>query len=307
MDLIDKLRKKLPLSGWHKFQSRYKKLKRAYHRSSNIHRKGGRDYKVRLQRSVSQYLVLCGELRLKVRLSKIQASKAMVDRPSISVAIWLQELAYYEKMLKKHIDLVDRRIMKGEKIDHAEKVFSIFEPHTEWIAKGKKHKPVELGHNVLIATDQYQFILAHEVMVDQRDAAQVIPLAERLENSYSKEEDYEHKSLSFDRGFFSKLGKKRALEIFEEVIMPRKGRKTLAEEEEENTASFKQGKSKHAQVESNINQLENNGVNRCPDKGLENFKIYVALGVLAYNLQQLGSLLIEQQKQKEKRARKKAA
>ena len=59
---------------------------------------------------------------------------------------------------------MERRIIKGEKIPHKEKVFSIFEPHVEWVYKGKLHRPVELGHNVIITTDQFQFILDHKVL-----------------------------------------------------------------------------------------------------------------------------------------------
>lgn len=44
---------------------------------------------------------------------------------------------------------IDRRVLKGECIPHEEKVFSIFEPHTEWICKGKAGVPVELGLRVL--------------------------------------------------------------------------------------------------------------------------------------------------------------
>jgi hypothetical protein len=40
-------------------------------------------------------------------------------------------------MLKKHIGLVEKRILKGENIPHDEKMFSIFETYTEWIKKGK--------------------------------------------------------------------------------------------------------------------------------------------------------------------------
>ena len=48
-------------------------------------------------------------------------------------------------MLVKHIDLVERRIIKGETIAHNEKLFSIFETYTEWITKGKQNPSVELG------------------------------------------------------------------------------------------------------------------------------------------------------------------
>ena len=37
----------------------------------------------------------------------------------------------------RQIDQIKRRVIEGEKIPHTEKVFSLFQPHTEWISKGK--------------------------------------------------------------------------------------------------------------------------------------------------------------------------
>ena len=46
---------------------------------------------------------------------------------------------------------------------------------------------------------------------------------------------------------------------------------------------------KHAAVESAINALENHGLDRCPDHGIDGFKRYVSLAVLARNIQLLGA------------------
>lgn len=171
-------------------------------------------------------------------------------------------------------------------------MFSIFEPHVEWIQKGKPGQKVELGHNALITTDQFQFIVDHEVLVGEGDQAQPIPLAGRLKTRFA--EGYFLNSISFDRGFFSVLAKKALQQDFEHVIMPRKGKKTPQQEAEENSKTFVALRKKHSAVESNINELEHSGANRVPDKGLDRFKKYVALGVLAYNLKRLGKIVMEQ-------------
>jgi len=69
----------------------------------------------------------------------------------------------------RQIDQIRRRVILGEVIAHDKKVFSIFEPHTEWISKGKAGVPVELGVKVCILEDQHQFILHHQVMQKQTD------------------------------------------------------------------------------------------------------------------------------------------
>ncbi len=65
---------------------------------------------------------------------------------------------------RRQIDQVSRRLLQGEVIPQNEKVFSIFEPHTRWIAKGKAGSPVEPVVPVVVAEDQYQFIIHHEIM-----------------------------------------------------------------------------------------------------------------------------------------------
>lgn len=63
-------------------------------------------------------------------------------------------------MLRKHIGLVNRRVLLGETIPHEEKLFYIFETHTEWVSKGKMHPPVELGKKLCITTDQFDILIS---------------------------------------------------------------------------------------------------------------------------------------------------
>lgn len=279
------------LVGWRKIKSWQNGLKKLYVKVANIHQRKGKNYKQRLDKETKKYLQKSRRLARKVEeVIALLTEKAEID---LKAAGLLKELIYYHEMLVKHIDLLDRRVLKGEQIPHKEKVLSIFEPETEWISKGKHHKKVELGHNALITTDQYHFILDHKVMEKEGDKAQVIPLGNRLSESYG--EGYELGSISFDRGFYSLLGKQAIGKQFSKVVMPKNTKKTAAQEVEESEKDFVALRKKHAAVESNINELEQAGVNRVPDKGMKGFKRYVALGVLAYNLKRLGKLVIQQE------------
>jgi len=62
---------------------------------------------------------------------------------------------------ERQIDQIRRRVLLGETIPHEEKVFSLFQPHTEWISKGKASVHVELGMRVCVVEDQFQFIISH--------------------------------------------------------------------------------------------------------------------------------------------------
>ena len=96
---------------------------------------------------------------------------------------------------------VTRRLLNGEKIPHEEKLFSVFEKHTEWLTKGKKHPPVELGHRLLITTDENDLIIDYKVMINECDSDQIEELLERIENNFGVNSIL---SLSTDKGFSSK-------------------------------------------------------------------------------------------------------
>ena len=94
-------------------------------------------------------------------------------------------LKSYNAHAKKFTDQIERRLLKGEAIPTNEKIYSIFEEHTEWITKGKLNKKVELGHLLLITTDQYQLIVDYKIMEGEKDAAQVEPLKARIQLNYA--------------------------------------------------------------------------------------------------------------------------
>ena len=73
------------------------------------------------------------------------------------------------------------------------------------------------------------------------------------------------------------------------VVLPRKGKLSLKAKEIEHSESFIEARQKHSAVESAINALENHALDRCPDRGIIGFKRYVALAVLARNIQILGA------------------
>jgi hypothetical protein len=98
-------------------------------------------------------------------------------------------------------------------------------------------------------------------------------------------------SISFDKGFYSPGNRQALTNILDHVILPKKGRLNIEEKNIEYSEDFIQGKRKHAAVESGINVLENHGLDRCPDHAITGFKRYVALAVLARNLQNLGNII----------------
>ena len=132
------------------------------------------------------------DLSLKVRTSL----SSLCDQP-VDLARW-EALEYFQRMLDKQLSLVARRLLNEETIPAHEKVFSLFEPHTKWIQKGRQRPNVELGHRLLIATDQNQLIQDYDVAQGVADVDRSVPVADRL---LGRDGADSIASLSFDKGF----------------------------------------------------------------------------------------------------------
>jgi IS5 family transposase len=217
----------------------------------------------------------------------------------------LADLDAYLAHAERQIDQIRRRVLQGETIPHAEKVFSIFQPHTEWISKGKAGVPVELGLRVAVVEDQHRFILHHQVMAKTTDDQIAVALAEQTQTRFTA-----LNAMSFDKGFHSPSNQTALKQRLENVILPKKGRLAEADKARESAPEFVRLRRQHSAVESAINALGVHGLDKCPDHGIDGFKRYVALAIVARNIQRLGAILREQEQQEAARRRgpyKKAA
>jgi hypothetical protein len=285
-DLLLPMVQSAGLDGWRKCQDWRRKLKTRMIGLTRLTSGGGPNKEQRKQAAARAYVQDSYRFEEKV-FATIQA----LPVPQ-APAQWAarERLDYFHTMLIKQLDLVERRLLLGQTIAHEEKVFSLFEPHTQWIKKGKLFPPVELGHKVLLTTDQHELILDYKVMGQLNDADEVIALADRLLGNYGSTGVA---SLSFDKGF-SRTEDRQLLELYiPEVIMPKRGKRNSQEQAREQQRSFAALRRKHNAIESDINALEHHGLDRCPDKGLHGFKRYVGFGVLAYNLHKIGQRLLE--------------
>lgn len=289
LDMVGKFLKKYPeVQGWRKICNWYSETKSQMRAVGKVCSSGGRGKEQRIKDAVRGYLSKARALQDKLERSREDLPTGDV----IDVLIHL-ELDRYMELLDKHIDLLERRLIKGEQIPHEEKVFSIFEGYTEWITKGKLHPNVELGKKLAITTDQYNLILDYRIMDHQSDPEIVKELAGHL-TALSP-----IKSWSFDKGFWHKDNKAFLETCVEKVVMPKKGKCNKIEQAEEDHRSFKLLRNRHSAVESNINELECRGLDRCPDRGYGNFKRYIGLSVAAYNLRRIGQELIAIQRRQQ--------
>lgn len=289
------------LEGWRQSFHNLKSIKKLYRRAQNLKRSNSKDE----TQKVKQQAVI-----KEAHHAYIEMAAAFIERAKESIATLRQrgcpaviELLHIEGFIKhaqRQIEQVNRRVLQDEEIPHYEKVFSIFEEHTEWICKGKAGVPQELGLKVCIVEDQYGFILHSMVMEKQTDEQVAVLIAQEAKQRFS-----DLNSCSFDKGFYSRTNRQQLEQILDIVVLPKKGKLSAEDKEREHSPEFIQARHQHSAVESAINAVENHGLDRCLDHGLEGFKRYVALAVVARNTQILGHI-IQKQKLKKLQKRKKS-
>ncbi len=203
-----------------------------------------------------------------------------------------QELQNYLLLTEKVCDTARRRVLLGETIPNEEKIFSMFEPHTELIKRGKQPDPIQYGHKVLVIEDGAGFICAYQVMADGvLDQDVVIPVMTELQ----KQMEGKIQHASFDRGFHTPDNQERLAAIVPHPCIPKKGLTSGRNQHAEATVEFRQARQRHPGVESAIGALQaGNGQERCRDKSKLGYERYVGLGILGRNLHVLGKLLVAQ-------------
>ena len=267
------LKHKVP--DWRQWQHLLNTLEKKFNKIRKTRRASRKDIKA--------YLKLCAELIGRVKALLLELAGKGVSPQKIN------KITNFVMHAVRQIDQIDRRLLKGETIPQNEKVFSIFEPHTRWISKGKAGRPVELGVPVGITEDQYQFILHYEIMWTGSDVDFAVPLVE-----ITKELFPDFCAASFDRGFHSPANRTRLDEVLVDNVLPKKGRLSKADREREQGETFVAMRRQHPAVESAINNLEHRGLDRVRSKGRKGFARSVALAVVALNVHRLGRVLRQQ-------------
>lgn len=295
-DMILYLMENNKLPGWRKVMNWRRELKNLMRALGRACASGGKGKGYRVKGAARAYLT-----KAKMLLVKLKATMPALSGTNGLDMVIVLELERFTGLLEKHIDLLERRLLKGEEIPHAEKMFSIFEQYTEWLSKGKAGNKAELGKNLAVTTDQFHLIVDYHIMENQTDSAVVPQIAKRILSKYKVW------SWSFDKGFWHKGNKELLSENVELLVLPKKGKCNQQEYGQEHEPKFIRYRNKHSAVESNINELERRGLDRCPDKGYPHFKRYIALAVCAYNLKRTGERLLAIEREKQDTLHKKAA
>jgi IS5 family transposase len=276
----------------------------ARRRMQEIQRMTPRD---RHEQLVPKYRELIGTTRHVVENARLVLKKTErihnVDlMTEIAIKALRKEIDYYCGLGDRVIDQARRRVLEGEQVPNEQKLFSIFETHTDLIKRGKILKPIEFGHKVFIAESAKGLITQYCVLDGNPSDDDHVKSSLKHHQEIFGEAP---RIYSADRGFFSRDNIQRCeTEGVDLVCIPQRGgKKTPDQEAFEKSAAFKNAQKFRAGIEGRISVLfRGRGMKRCLAEGREHFELLVGAAVLANNLMVIARLLIEKQNRRRKRA-----
>jgi IS5 family transposase len=186
------------------------------------------------------------------------------------------ELQAYLPAMRTVVGNARRSQVDGETVPASERVFSLFEQHTELIKRGRRQKPTEFGHKILLCESAEKFITDYEVYEKQEaDCALTESVIDRHERLFGGRPEV----LAADKGFCPAEAKFAELaDRVDTLAIPRRMRdfvdKVLA-----HWQAFRAG------IEGTISGLKRAfRLIRCFFRGFRSFSSSVGLGVFCHNL-----------------------
>ena len=277
----------LGLGGWRQHRHLLKQVDRLAQAIASVARKKGPNYRERLRRPYAELLELAGRILARATETHDLALMNREMMSDVTAVVAIGDLTYFLAISEHACDLARRRVIEGEQVPNSQKIFSVYEPDTELIMRGKTPDPIEFGHRVLVFEDAVGFVCHYAVLpigVDERSVGvdHVRRLQKRLGNRIQH--------VSLDKGFHSQDNQRELAEIVAHPCLARTGKRPAAGE---GTIEFRIARKRHPGIESAIGALQSgNAMARCRDRSRIGYERYVGLGVLGRNLHVLGKLLI---------------
>jgi IS5 family transposase len=197
--------------------------------------------------------------------------------------VLVEEIVHFHTLAQRVIDQTRRRVLHEESVPNEEKLFSLFEPHTELLKRGKAGKDLEFGHMIQIQQVEEKFITDYEVFASRPVEHEL--LGASLE-SHQELFGTLPSLLAADKGYYENMDALRDLEAEIEVVsIAKKGRRTEAETEREHDPVFCFGQAFRAGIEGTISFLKRVlRLGRCYNKGWAHYVSTVGSTVFAHNL-----------------------
>jgi IS5 family transposase len=255
------------------FRDRTRSAKRLAHKISKMARRRGGEAQATYERLVE---VARASVRQAGRVRSMLEEVPSAQKIS-------EEISHFTELLKRVISQTRRRVLEGEQVLAAEKLVSIFEPHTAIIRRGKAKKPTEFGRKVWLSEVDGGIVSNFRILEGNAgDEAQLRPALEDHLRLFGRAPEL----VAADRNVHSKENERLAKELgVKKVCLPKAGNKSAEREEHERQGWFRRARRFRAGIEGRISVMKRREyLSRCRDKGEEGFGRWVGWGVLTANL-----------------------
>jgi IS5 family transposase len=243
------------------------------------------------KRRVEAYrdLIKVSKATEKYSESCIDQLEEKVIQGEIEAGVYKENLAGYLESLKIIINQTKRRVLDDEKVEAKDKLVSIFETHSDILAKGKRK--VIFGHKVLLSGGKSNLIL--DCMIERgnwSDAGYFREGIDRLEERYGIFPE----EITTDGGFASGDNYDYAIgKGIKRVLFTKKCTSRIVELVK-TSRTYRRLKKFRAGIEGCISAAKRSyGLSRCTWKGWQSFQSYVWLSVIAFNLNILSVALLK--------------
>ncbi|MGH3863132.1 MAG: hypothetical protein ACRDSQ_26770, partial [Actinokineospora sp.] len=236
------------------------------------------------------------------RVATARAAPPGDPRAAVVVTGLSGEIEHFCGLADRVIVQTRRRVLGGEQVPVHEKIFSIFEPHTDLIKRAKVKTAVEFGHKVFLAESRHGLITDYRVLDGNPvDEVHVPPSLAQHQASFGRAPAL----YAADRGFYTPANVEAvtAAGVDTECVPQRGGRKTEERTAHEKSRPFKQGQRFRAGIEGRISVLRRGrGMRRCLLQGRGRFEVFVGAAVLANNLLRIADLMSRRAARRRRRA-----
>ena len=239
-----------------------------------------------------------GSARAGLEMTRTMRGKDMFA--DIAIEELRRQIEHFCHLGDRVIDQARRRVLLGKQVATDEKIYSIFEPHTDLIKRGKVRTPVEFGHKVFLAESAQGLITQYEVLKgNPPDEVHVASSLQRHRQAFGCAPQL----YGSDRGFFSEQNLASCKDAGVKVVCipQRGGQRTARREAYEKSAVFKTGQRFRAGIEGRISVLfRGRGMKRCLAEGRDRFELWVGAAVLANNLMRIAAMLMARSPRRQK-------
>lgn len=290
LSLAVALAKRLDVSTWRQHKHLKRKTKRLAAAVARVSRSHAAEAET-WRRAAYGDLLAHAEWLLSRAEELVERVRALGKRvPQSDLPTDADELARYITLSRRVAENARQRVLLDETVPHDEKLFSIFEPETQLLKRGKARQEVQFGHMVLIMEDQLGFVCHYAILPrGKQDVDVAVPELKAAQEHLGGVIE----SASFDQNFHSPENQKALAAVVRHPCLPQKGNPAKRQAQARASVEFREARQRHPGVESAIGALEaGNGLRRCRDHSYARYKRYVGLGILGRNLLVLGRLLI---------------